>query len=116
MCRLLVVSSVFYIFIFSPLLIEGIFLNFLLFFEMHILKFKAEWCGPCKALTKAIEESGVDIHISTIDIELNMQSATEYGIRSVPTMIALGDHNEEIGRKTGSMTSEQFKAWVESFK
>jgi hypothetical protein len=28
----------------------------------------------------------------------------------------LGDHNEEIGRKTGSMTSEQFKSWVESLK
>jgi thioredoxin 1 len=83
---------------------------------MHILKFKAEWCGPCKALTKAIEESGVDIHISTIDIELNMQAATEYGIRSVPTMIVLGDHNEEIARKTGSMTSQQFKDWVESLK
>ncbi|WP_396190663.1 thioredoxin family protein [Flavobacterium sp.] len=83
---------------------------------MHILKFKADWCIPCKQLTKAIEEANVDIHISTIDIELNIQAATEYGIRSVPTMIVLGDHNEEITRKTGSMTSQQFKDWVESLK
>lgn len=83
---------------------------------MHILKFKAEWCGPCKVLTKTIEESGVDIHISTIDIEVAQHSAIEYGIRSVPTMIMLGNDNQELGRKTGTMTTEQFKNWVESFK
>ena len=83
---------------------------------MHILKFKANWCGPCKVMDQVIKDSKLDIHVGDIDIDVAQNTAVEYGIRGVPTLIMLGHENEELGRKTGVMTVDQFKQWVKSFE
>ena len=69
---------------------------------MRILKFYATWCVPCKALSKYLESSRdiriINCNIEEVDIEKNMETAIEYGVRSVPTMVLLDDYNNEIGR------------------
>ena len=56
-----------------------------------LVDFSAEWCGPCKALAPVIEQLADDysgrVKVAKLDIDNNRQSAGQYGIQSVPTMI-----------------------------
>lgn len=82
---------------------------------MEILRFTAEWCGPCKVLAKSIEELKPDVKITIVDIDEHMVKAQKYGIRAVPTMVAIHE-GMEIGRKVGTMPVNQLKEWIESLK
>lgn len=76
---------------------------------MRVLKFKAEWCAPCKSLTQTIKNAGdkITIHIEEVDIDSDSSAAMHYGIRSVPTMIMVNENNAEVKRKVGSMNEAQ---------
>lgn len=82
---------------------------------MEILRFTAEWCSPCKMLAKNIEELKPDVKITVVDIDEHIVKAQKYNIRSVPTMIAVHE-GMEIGRKSGIMSVNQLKEWIESLK
>ena len=70
---------------------------------MKILKFYADWCGPCKALTQFLNASKdlIPYQIENIDIDENMDTAVKYSVRSVPTMILVDDSGNEIKRNVG---------------
>lgn len=71
-----------------------------------LVDFSAEWCGPCKALAPVIEELANDydgrVKVAKLDIDENRQSAGQYGIQSVPTMIIF--HNGQPVKKLVGLT------------
>lgn len=77
----------------------------------RILRFTASWCGPCKALAKNLEIADIKLPIEVIDIDTNSETAVEYGIRGVPTLIML-DENIEVNRLVGSKTVNELQDWV----
>lgn len=78
---------------------------------MKILKFQAEWCGPCKMLSKTLE--GYDeIEIQEIDIDADQEVAIRYSIRGVPTLVLLDDNGVEVRRKSGMMMFNDFEKFV----
>ena len=78
---------------------------------MKILKFAAEWCGPCKMLSKTLE--GYDeVPIEEIDIDKHQEVAIRYGIRGVPTLVLLDDNGTEVRRKSGMMMFNDFEKFV----
>ena len=63
---------------------------------IKVIKFSADWCGPCKAIAPkfkeiSLKEEFFDIEFSEIDIDKNQDLATQYKIRSIPTVIILKD-------------------------
>jgi len=76
---------------------------------MKLLKFYAEWCGPCKGLTMIINNAKDKIHIpiEEYDIDNEMFMAQDYKVRSVPTLILVDDKNQEIKRSVGLLTEEK---------
>jgi thioredoxin 1 len=76
---------------------------------MKLLKFYAEWCGPCKGLTMIINgaKDKINIPIEEYDIDNEMMMAQEYKVRSVPTMVLVDDTGTEIKRQVGLVTEEK---------
>ena len=72
---------------------------------MNILKFFGSWCNPCKALSKNLEDAGIE-HKS-INVDENEELTEKYNVMSVPTIVVLDEDDNEVGRFVGSRTKEQ---------
>tara|TARA_B100001540_G_C15695582_1_gene591349 strand:- start:573 stop:893 length:321 start_codon:yes stop_codon:yes gene_type:complete len=60
-----------------------------------LVDFWAEWCGPCKMIGPILEEIDLEmnqkIKIVKVDVDNNNQTAMNYAIRSIPTLIIFKD-------------------------
>lgn len=69
-----------------------------------LIDFYATWCGPCQTLSPILEEIkegyGDKLKLIKIDIDKNQSLATNFGIRSVPTLM-LYKNGERVWRKAG---------------
>jgi thioredoxin 1 len=76
---------------------------------MRVLKFYADWCGPCKGLSMVIKSAGdkVTVPIDDINIDNELMMSVEYGVRSVPTMILVDKNSTELKRHVGTLNEEQ---------
>jgi thioredoxin 1 len=63
---------------------------------MKALKFYAEWCGPCKELSRWMEGNELPFELEAIDIDEEIDKAERYGIRSIPALVILNDKGEKI--------------------
>ena len=80
---------------------------------MKLLQFKAVWCNPCKQQTKEFKENPVDVELEAIDVdEDDKDLATQYSIRSIPTMVLVGDNDEVINRWTGVTKSSTINEFI----
>ena len=54
-----------------------------------VIQFSATWWGPCKTLTKTIEENEGELSVPFYKVDLDTEHAlaAKYNVRSVPTLI-----------------------------
>ena len=76
---------------------------------VKIEKYYADWCFPCKALDKTLEQLPNNIILEKINIEDNEELSIEKGIRSIPVLIFYNENNEEITRTVGSIPYSKIK-------
>ena len=70
---------------------------------LEVKRFSAVWCGPCRALAPVMEgiKAGYsDVVFETIDVDVDHEQASKYGIRSVPTVVFVKD-GVEVDRLVG---------------
>ena len=79
---------------------------------MKILKFYAEWCGPCKVVGQNLKNAGLPIEVVEVDVEDNDDLVAEYKVRSVPTTVLLADNGEELKRWIGIFDVNEIKEFV----
>jgi len=68
---------------------------------MKLIYFSASWCGPCRQLSPIMEEISQQIPVQKVDVDNSPEMATHYGIRNIPTVIAIDNFGNERGRKVG---------------
>ena len=75
----------------------------------QLLHFTATWCQPCKQMEPLIAKlvsENLNINYEKIDVSDEFDPAVEYGVKGVPTFIALKD-GKEVARHTGVATEEK---------
>lgn len=69
-----------------------------------LVDFFATWCGPCKMASPIIDELANEyegkVIMAKLDVDENQESASTYGVMSIPTMIVFKD-GKEVERKVG---------------
>ena len=81
-----------------------------------LVDFWAEWCGPCRMLAPTIEAVAEQYRSSASVVKLNVdnnpQSAANYGIKGIPTMI-LFNKGKEVERIVGVTSKESIGRLIE---
>ena len=81
-----------------------------------LVDFWAEWCTPCKAIAPALEQISDELDgkvtIAKLDIDENPDTATRFGVQSIPTMI-LFKGGERVAAKIGAAPKSQLQSWLE---
>lgn len=73
-----------------------------------ILKMGASWCKPCSSLSDLLKSIDSPFPIREYDIDEDFGLAAKYKVRGVPTLILLDELGDEIARKTGMISKEEF--------
>ena len=82
-----------------------------------LVDFWAEWCGPCKMIAPVLEEIADEydgkLKVCKMDVDANTETATNYGIRGIPTLIVF-NNGEKVGEKVGALSKSQLSAFIDS--
>lgn len=81
-----------------------------------LVDFYADWCGPCKMVSPAIEKVAKDFSGKIMTVKINVDNAqaaaAKYQIQSIPT-IMLFKNGDSVMRLTGAQPYDVIKKEVQ---
>lgn len=84
---------------------------------LTLVDFWATWCPPCRMLGPIIEEVANEVgdkyKIVKVDVDQANETASKYGIMSVPTMVIFKE-GKEIERLVGARPKEEIITILEN--
>jgi thioredoxin 1 len=81
-----------------------------------LVDFWAEWCGPCRIIGPVIEELAREyegkLKVCKLNVDQEMQVASQYSIRSIPTLIIFKD-GKPVEQMIGALPKATLKSKIE---
>ncbi|MDA0173499.1 thioredoxin [Solirubrobacter taibaiensis] len=80
-----------------------------------LVDFWAPWCGPCRMVAPALEQIASerdDLRIVKLNTDENQQTAIQYQVLAIPTMI-LFKNGQEVKRIQGAKPKKAIEADLE---
>ena len=76
--------------------------------ELVLVDFYADWCGPCKMMSPILDELSEEenIKVCKIDTDEEIELAKEYGVMTIPCIIAFKE-GKEINRSIGLVSKDE---------
>jgi putative thioredoxin len=77
----------------------------------------ASWCAPCRTLSPILEkvakERGGDLVLAKLDVDANPTTASQFGVQSIPTVVAFKD-GQPVDGFVGAYPEAEVNRFVDS--
>ena len=82
-----------------------------------LVDYSADWCGPCKMIAPALEDSAMTyagrLAVAKIDVDENQGLAARYHVRGIPTLMIFRD-GQVVATKVGAVSKSQLAEFIDS--
>lgn len=82
-----------------------------------LVDYWAEWCGPCKMIAPILDDVAGDyvgkLKIAKLNIDENNQTAPQYGIRGIPTLMIF-KNGTAAATKVGAISKTQLVEFIDA--
>ena len=82
-----------------------------------LVDYWAEWCGPCKMIAPALDDSAESyagrLDIAKINVDENQSVPSRYHVRGIPTLM-LFKNGEVVATKIGAVSKSQLAAFIDA--
>ena len=85
--------------------------------KLVVVDLWAEWCAPCRSITPSIEELATEYEgkaiIGKYNVDEENELSTEYGVRSIPTILFFKD-GKLADKQVGASPKASIKAKIDA--
>ena len=82
-----------------------------------VVDFWAEWCGPCRMVGPIVEELAKEfdgqVVVGKMDVDENVETPNEYGIRNIPTILFFKD-GQVVDKQIGATQKADLAAKIQA--
>lgn len=71
----------------------------------NIIKFYADWCGPCKRLAPKLEDMSNDftnLNFFEVNVEYETELASKFGVKGIPHIVHLDQEGKVVNQVVDS--------------
>lgn len=88
--------------------------NDILINEYVLVDFYADWCGPCKMISRVVDDLSNeidDVTFAKVNIDESSEIASMFNVMSIPTLI-LFKNGKVVGKRVGFQSKDELKKFI----
>ena len=79
---------------------------------MRLFKIGANWCGPCRALDKLLEDNNIKYEHIDIDTPNGEGLSIKFNVTSIPTLVITDDKENVLRKRIGVPTLDELMKFI----
>ena len=85
-------------------------------YDVVLVDFYADWCGPCQMMEPAIESVAADTDAAVVKVDVDQFQglASQYGVQGIPALFLFAD-GETVEQLVGMKSEEELSSAIERY-